>query len=217
MARQLSCVSNDLCDIRLLYKEEDKRQYMCGRCHNLAINTKALICTDNHEQDIALYCGPCATSIQSDDQCPINQHQNPIFADQRVVQARIQRDIEFICPYSAQFNRHHSPIRGAIQDTIEGKQEQGQATGCRWKGTYAQLHHHVTNCQFKPRESKSLIDLKRKVQTLEGDNAGLNNKMRAMERIMQGLRQSMDVLTNELSNKVNRDEMKEFIPPQPPQ
>eukprot|EP01083_Nonionella_stella_P252619 870143_1 len=116
MARQVGSVSNDLCDIRLLSHEEDKRHYMCGQCQNLAINTKALICT-NHEQDTALYCGSCATSIQSGNQCPINMHQNPIFSDQPVVQARIKRNLEFICPYSIQFNPHHVQNHGAIQDT----------------------------------------------------------------------------------------------------
>eukprot|EP01083_Nonionella_stella_P309580 1097007_1 len=48
-----------------------------------------------------------------------------------------------------------------------------------------------------------MVDLKRKVQTLESDNTGLNNKISAMER-------TIDVLTNELSNKVNRDGMKRY-------
>eukprot|EP01083_Nonionella_stella_P175568 611804_1 len=221
MALQVGCVSNGLCDIRLLSKEEDKRHYMCGQCHNLAINTKALICT-NHEQDTTLYCGSCAIAIQSANQCPINQHQNPIFSDQHVAQARIKQNVEFICPYSAQFNRyhapHHAPHHGAIQDTLEGKNQQDEARKCRWKGTYTQLQHHVMECRFKPRDTKSFIDLKRKVQTLESDNTGLNNEIFAMKRIIHDLRQSIDVLTNELSNKVNRDEMKEYIPPpQPPQ
>eukprot|EP01083_Nonionella_stella_P055622 146628_1 len=221
MARQVGSVSNDLCDIRLLSHEEDKRHYMCGQCHNLAINTKALICT-NHEQDTTLYCGSCAIAIQSANQCPINQHQNPIFSDQHVAQARIKQNVEFICPYSAQFNRyhapHHAPHHGAIQDTSEGKNQQDEARKCRWKGTYTQLQHHVMECRFKPRDTKSFIDLKRKVQTLESDNTGLNNKISAMERIIQELRQSMDVNRDELSNKVNRDEMKEYIPPpRPPQ
>eukprot|EP01083_Nonionella_stella_P181892 652926_1 len=120
MARQLGSVNNDLCDIRFLSKEEDKRDYMCGQCRNLAINTKALICT-NHEQDTTLYCGSCATTIQSGNQCPINNHQNPIFSDERVVQARITQNLEFICPYAVQFNRYHAPDHapdhGAVQDS----------------------------------------------------------------------------------------------------
>eukprot|EP01083_Nonionella_stella_P154676 498699_1 len=129
MAHQVGSVSNELYDIRLLSKEDDKRDYICGQCHNLAINTKALICT-NHEQDTTLYCGSCATSIQSTNQCPINNHQNPIFSDQPVVQARIKRNLEFICPYSAQFNRWHVPGHGVIQDTAEGKNQHDEASGC---------------------------------------------------------------------------------------
>eukprot|EP01083_Nonionella_stella_P077676 212239_1 len=140
MARQLGSVNNNLCDIRLLYNDDDKRDYMCGQCHNLAINTKALICT-NHEQDTALYCGSCATSIQSGNQCPINQHQNPIFSPQHVVQARITQNLEFICPYSAQFNGYAAPDYGAVQDTLEGKNQHDEVSGCRWKGTYTQLQH----------------------------------------------------------------------------
>eukprot|EP01083_Nonionella_stella_P208523 756675_1 len=142
MARHVGSVSHDLCDIRLLSKEEDKRHYMCGQCHNLAINTKALICT-NHEQDTTLYCGSCATSIQSTNQCPINNHQNPIFSPQHIVQARIKQNVEFICPYSVQFNRYHAPHHAAIQDTLEGKNQHNEANGCRWKGTHIQLQHHV--------------------------------------------------------------------------
>eukprot|EP01083_Nonionella_stella_P175566 611802_1 len=211
MALQVGCVSNGLCDIRLLSKEEDKRHYMCGQCHNLAINTKALICT-NHEQDTTLYCGSCAIAIQSANQCPINQHQNPIFSDQHVAQARIKQNVEFICPYSAQFNRyhapHHAPHHGAIQDTLEGKNQQDEDNRCRWKGTYTQLQHHVMECRFKPRDTKAFIDLKGKVHTLE---SGLNNKISALEHTMHESRQSIDVLTNELSNKVTRDEMKEHV------
>eukprot|EP01083_Nonionella_stella_P077678 212242_1 len=141
MARQLGSVNNNLCDIRLLYNDDDKRDYMCGQCHNLAINTKALICTDNLEQDTTLYCGSCAISIQSLNQCPIKQHQNPIFSDQSAAQARIKRSLEFICPYSAQFNPHHVQNHGAIQDTLEGKNQHDEVSGCRWKGTYTQLQH----------------------------------------------------------------------------
>eukprot|EP01083_Nonionella_stella_P167847 565091_1 len=99
MARMRECLQfgeSDLCDIRLLSKQEEKQDYMCGKCHNLAINTKALICS-NHEQDTTLYC------------------------DQHVVQARIKRNVEFICPYSAQLNRYHVANHGDIQDTLEGK------------------------------------------------------------------------------------------------
>eukprot|EP01083_Nonionella_stella_P055624 146634_1 len=215
MARQLSSVSNNLCDIRLLSKQEEKQDYMCGKCHNLAINTKALICS-NHEQDTTLYCGSCATSILSDNQCPINQHQNPIFSDQHVVQARIKRNVEFICPYSAQLNRYHVANHGHIQDTLEGKPQDG-AIRCHWKGTYTQLQHHVVNCTFKTRDCKSLIDLKKTVQTLQSD---LNNKICAIEDSLSVLvdalsnkanrdemKQSTDALMNELSNKVNRDEV----------
>eukprot|EP01083_Nonionella_stella_P154675 498698_1 len=189
MARQVGSVSTDLCDIRLLSKDEDKRDYMCGQCHNLAINAKALICT-NHEQDTTLYCGSCATSIQSDNQCPINNHQNPVFSDQPLVQARIKRNLEFVCPYSAQINRQHVQNHGDIQDTLEGKNQQDEDNRCRWKGTYTQLKHHVVECRFKPRDSKSFIDLKWKVQTLES---------------------CLSQLMNELSNKVHRDEMKEHV------
>eukprot|EP01083_Nonionella_stella_P309579 1097005_1 len=91
-----------------------------------------------------------------------------------------------------------------------------------------------------------MVDLKRKVQTLESDNTGLNNKISAMERTIDVLtnelsnkvnrdgmkryalesvlnnkisavEQSIDILTNQLSNKVNHNEMKECVPPQPPQ
>eukprot|EP01083_Nonionella_stella_P318321 1162888_1 len=138
MACQVAAES-DLCDICLLSKEEDRQQYMCGQCHNLAINTKALICT-NHEQDTTLYCGSCATSIQSANQCPVNNHQNPIFSDERVVQARITQNLEFICPYAVQFNRYHAPDHapdhGAVQDSLEGKNQHDEVSGCRWKGTY---------------------------------------------------------------------------------
>eukprot|EP01083_Nonionella_stella_P290664 989018_1 len=209
MARQIDVANGDLCDIRLLSKEEDKQQYMCSQCHHLAMNAKALICTENHEQDDTLYCGSCASVIQSNNQCPINQHQNPRFADQTAVQARIKRKLEFICLYSAQFNRNNAPYHAFVQDTSEGKQQEDQNSGCRWKGTHTQLKHHVKECKFKPRESKSLLDLRNKVRTLESNNIELNNKIRTMERTittsanaMQELtqmRQAMDVLTNELS------------------
>eukprot|EP01083_Nonionella_stella_P154672 498691_1 len=176
MAHQVGSVSNELYDIRLLSKEDDKRDYICGQCHNLAINTKALICT-NHEQDTTLYCGSCATSIQSTNQCPINNHQNPIFSPQHIVQARIKQNVEFICPYSVQFNRYHAPHHAAIQDTLEGKNQQDEDNRCRWKGTYTQLKHHVVECRFKPRDSKSFIDLKWKVQTLESCLSQLMNEL----------------------------------------
>eukprot|EP01083_Nonionella_stella_P277436 943144_1 len=51
---------------------------------------------------------------------------------------------------------------------------------------------HTHNC-------KSLIDLKKTVQTLQSD---LNNKICAIE-------DSLSVLVDELSNKANRDEMKQ--------
>eukprot|EP01083_Nonionella_stella_P154673 498693_1 len=194
MACQVAAES-DLCDICLLSKEEDRQQYMCGQCHNLAINTKALICTENHEQDVTFYCGSCATAIQSGNQCPINQHQNPKFADENTAQARIKRNLEFICPYSAQFNRHNAPIHAAIQDTMEGKQQHDQVSGCPWKGTYTQLQTHVMTCRFKPRESKSLVDLRKKVQALESDNTGLINKVRAMERTITTMKTVVQELT----------------------
>eukprot|EP01083_Nonionella_stella_P156992 509034_1 len=154
MALQVSAARKDLCDIRLLDKKEDKQQYMCCQCRNLAINTKALICTNDHEQDIAFYCGSCATSIQFDNECPINQHENPIFADQTAVQARIKRNLVFICPYSAQFDGYHASYHAAIQSTMgegfaEGKQ-QNEVSGCHWKGTYYQLQQHAIDCRFKP-------------------------------------------------------------------
>eukprot|EP01083_Nonionella_stella_P158964 517994_1 len=62
----------------------------------------------------------------------------------------------------------------------------------------------------RPSDTKSFVDLKRKVQTLESDNTGLTNKISAMERTIEEVSKSMDVLSNELSNKVNRDGMKKY-------
>eukprot|EP01083_Nonionella_stella_P069369 184927_1 len=222
MARQVDSESNEICDIHLLYNEEDKQQYMCGQCHNLAINTKALICTNNHEPDVTFYCGSCAASIQSNNQCPINQHQNPRFADENTAQARIRRDLEFICPYSAQFNRFDLPIHANNHHTIitmEGKQQQDEGSGCHWQGTYTELQHHLIECRFKSYESKVLFDLRNKVQALESDNTGLNSKIRAMERTISTMTTTIQELSQlrQTVDVMNRDERKVLMPPQPVQ
>lgn len=109
-----------LFEIQLLSHDADKQRYACGYCGKLAADPKGLRCDEQyHEQTPSLYCGKCAVLIKNKNKCPVNQHSNPIFSDEKLLKAQIQKNIQFTCPYS--LNTQNGNIEAAfVCDTLEG-------------------------------------------------------------------------------------------------
>eukprot|EP01084_Bolivina_argentea_P119798 212387_1 len=162
----MATIVDNLFDIHLVCNDTDKNTYGCGQCSKLATNAKGLRCDEKyHDHTPTLYCDKCAILIQTTNKCPVNQHENPTFSDEKIFQVQIQKNIKFMCPYSLHQNNHD-----------DKKQHSNDL--CQWNGTYIQLQNHVKICKYKP---KKIFEKDKQITQLRNQINILKEKMCSIE------------------------------------
>eukprot|EP01084_Bolivina_argentea_P179783 310641_1 len=134
-------------NISLFANEHEWTHNICNACGDVCCNAVELGC--NHEdKDIYLYCSNCLTQTIKDNNnnCPINNHCEPIIIPNRSTRRQISKLIVY-CPYSIKYKQHNilKQNNGVIIDTVGNDEKEGishnynikniiKMQGCNWKG-----------------------------------------------------------------------------------
>ena len=92
-----------------LFEDQTKISHaLCAKCHSICCDAVELGC-DEHEDDdeeVYLYCKNCLRDIinKNNQQCPINNHDDPIISSNRAIRRTILKSIVF-CPYSVHYKK----------------------------------------------------------------------------------------------------------------
>ena len=185
-------VQDDIRDINLLCNQNDKEEFKCGQCHQLALRAQQLTCdTKHHQQSLSLFCKKCAMSMkQSSNKCPVNQHDNPIFIADHRSEKKIEYTLQFKCIYSSQSGNVH----GQHIDTMDEGKEQNEGSGCRWTGSYQQLKSHMQSCPFKPKEIELINEVKDDMKILKTKIDEMQQIIHDQKKAMQQMQRKYDKL-----------------------